>query len=108
MIYGSLLHMYGKFSTSNFFRYAKSDCPLSPVEPIELTQKKHFARENLPVENYIYVQYWQSDSDGQIYFSMVQMDPSDKQVLRRRNDSWEADVSKRACPMDPSDNPMDI
>ena len=62
-------------------------------------------RENLGSAFFvIYVQYWQSDSDGQIYFPMVQMDPSDKQVLRRRNifpmenkwrhDSWEADVSK--------------
>ena len=33
----------------------------------------------------IYVQYWQSDSDGQIYFPMVQMDPSDKRIFGRRS-----------------------
>ena len=31
----------------------KATVPVSPVEPIELTQKKHFSRKNLPVENYI-------------------------------------------------------
>ena len=33
----------------------------------------------------IYVQYWQSDSDGQIYFPMVQMDPSDKCIFSMEN-----------------------
>ena len=36
-------------------------------------------------EESIYVQYWQSDSDGQIYFPMVQMDPSDKRIFGRRS-----------------------
>ena len=61
----------------------------------------------------IYVQYWQSDSDGQIYFPMVQMDPSDKQVPRRRTFfRWKInDVMTHGkqmlvnsdCPMDPMD-----
>ena len=33
----------------------------------------------------IYVQYRQSESDGQIYFPMARMDPSDKHVFHRRN-----------------------
>ena len=100
--------MYGQFSTSNFFRYAKSDCPRVSSGTNWAYTKKALRAKKFTSGKLHNVQYWQSDSDGQIYFSMVQMDPSDKQVLRRRNDPWEADVSKRACPMDPSDNPMDI
>ena len=32
-----------------------------------------------------HIYYWQSDSDGQIYFPMVQMDPSDKRIFGRRS-----------------------
>ena len=59
-----------------------SGVPTFDVGKKEKIQKRD---EFIIPRRHIYAQYWQSDSDGQIYFPMVQMDPSDKQVLRRRN-----------------------
>ena len=41
--------------------------------------------DNKQIRPHIHVQYWQSDSDGQIYFPIVQMDPSDKRIFGRRS-----------------------